>query len=83
MLLRRVMENVQKQNWLAVFLDFIIVVFGVVVASSYSPGARAVRRSIELRSRCTISTKSPKKSSPNGSKTSRPTTGILKFRTES
>ena len=32
MLLRRVMENLQEQNWLAVILDFLIVVLGVVAA---------------------------------------------------
>lgn len=32
MLLRRVMDNLQEQNWLAVILDFFIVVLGIVVA---------------------------------------------------
>jgi len=32
MLLRRIMENLQNQNWLAVILDFFIVVLGVVAA---------------------------------------------------
>ncbi len=32
MLLRRVTEHVREQNWFAVFLDFTIVVFGVLIA---------------------------------------------------
>jgi len=31
MLLRRMMDHVQSQNWLAVFLDFVIVVVGVYI----------------------------------------------------
>ena len=31
MLLRRVIENVKAQNWLAVSLDFVIVVVGVFI----------------------------------------------------
>jgi large-conductance mechanosensitive channel len=31
MLLRRVIEHVKDQNWLAVFLDFVIVVVGVFI----------------------------------------------------
>ena len=32
MLLRRVMEHVRSQNWFAVVLDFVIVVFGIFIA---------------------------------------------------
>ena len=32
MLLRRVMEDVRTQNWTAVFLDFVIVVVGILIA---------------------------------------------------
>jgi hypothetical protein len=31
MLLRRVIEHVREQNWLAVFIDFLIVVVGVFI----------------------------------------------------
>lgn len=32
MLLRRMMDHVKHQNWLAVFLDFVIVVVGILIA---------------------------------------------------
>lgn len=36
MLLRRVMDHVKDQNWVAVFLDFLIVVIGVIVGLQFS-----------------------------------------------
>ena len=32
MLLRRLARHVRNQNWLAVLLDFFIVVFGILIA---------------------------------------------------
>ena len=36
MILRRVIEHVKAQNWLAVFLDFVIVVIGVFIGMQVS-----------------------------------------------
>ena len=32
MLLRRITKHVKEQNWFAVFLDFVIVVVGILIA---------------------------------------------------
>lgn len=47
MILRRVMDHVRAQNWLAVFLDFLIVVIGVLLALGASQWVadREARRS--------------------------------------
>jgi hypothetical protein len=43
MLLRRVIEHVKAQDWLAVDTDFVIVVVGVVIGIQVTPKQRNVR----------------------------------------
>jgi hypothetical protein len=41
MLLRRVIEHVREQNWLAVFIDFLIVVVGVFIGIQVLIGTKS------------------------------------------
>jgi len=48
MLLRRLMQHINQQNWFAVFLDFFIVVFGIWLAFQISEWADDLDRRAEL-----------------------------------
>ncbi|WP_448212962.1 DUF6090 family protein [Colwellia sp. MEBiC06753] len=54
MLLRRVIDNLQKQNWLAVILDFLIVVVGIFVGlqvSNWNEARKSNEQSIIMTER--------------------------------
>jgi len=48
MLLRRMTDNVRDQNWVAVFLDFVIVVVGVFIGFEVSKSNEATRKNQQV-----------------------------------
>lgn len=49
MILRRITKHVKEQNWFAVFLDFVIVVIGILIAFQITNFSDARREISELR----------------------------------